>query len=60
VGVKHVEPAHDRALVVGRATAVEAARARGIGGELERLVVPAVLLERGLDIVVAVDEEVLL
>jgi len=60
VRVEHVQPRHDGALVVGRAAAIKTARARGVGSELERLVVPAVLLERGLDVVVAVDEEVLL
>lgn len=60
VRLKHVEPAHDGSLVVGRSASVEAARAVRVGSKLEWLVVPSVLLERRLNIVVTIDEEVLL
>lgn len=55
--LQHVEPAHHRSLVIGRASSVELPRALRVAGELEGRVEPPVLLERGLDIVVAVNKE---
>jgi hypothetical protein len=57
VRLQHVEPAHHRSLVIGRASPVELPRALRVAGELEGRVEPPVLLERGLDVVVAIDKE---
>lgn len=53
----HVQPAHDRSLVIRRPTTVQLSGAVGVRGELEGRVEPAVLLQCGLDIVVTVDEQ---
>lgn len=57
VRLHDVDPAHDRPLVVGRTTSVQLSGTLGVGSKLKGRVQPAVFLERGLDIVVAVDKE---
>ena len=57
VRLEYIEPAHYRALVIGRASAIQFSGSLGVGSELERLIKPSVLFQSGLNIVVTVNED---